>query len=197
MTEPRGKQQMDPQGNVFTLRIDDIPKDVGLLSTRTIVLSKDGKELGISDGVYNHHIAILNLSKDKEKLIACPGGEPIYDLPYSVFAGVGEDRGDYQFSSADAKVDTAYELRKSDTVMMTAEFINYGNENINIYAALDLNYIPGLPKLSAYSHTLSANQCVPGAGKGIRPKNGETNKFNRTSDPMTIQMDGYIFNIRK
>jgi hypothetical protein len=186
---------MDPAGNLFYFRVDKIPKGVGLLSTETTVKNKAGKTLGISDGIYNHHIAILDLTKPLEKLISCPGKGPIEDLPAPVFAGVGEDRGRYVYDSGDTKVETGYEIKTSDIVMVTAEIINNKKENQEVYAVLELEYVEGKPKLPAYSHTLSVSQCEDGPGGTIHPKEGER-KFNRTSTPMTVQMDGYVFNVR-
>jgi hypothetical protein len=186
---------MDPAGNLFYFRVDKIPKGVGLLSTEITVKNKAGKILGIADGIYNHHIAMLDLTKQVEKLVSCPGKGPIADLPAPVFAGVGEDRGRYIYDSADAKIETAYEIKNTDIIIATIEIINNLKVNQDVFAVLELEYIEGKPKLPAYSHTLSVSQCEDGPGGYVHPKNGER-KFNRTSTPMPVQLDGYIFNVR-
>jgi hypothetical protein len=81
---------MDPSGNVFTHRIVDIKRDVSLLKSRTSVRDANGNELGISQGVYNHHISIPNLNRPAKALLACPR-KGNADTPLNSFAGVGED----------------------------------------------------------------------------------------------------------
>jgi hypothetical protein len=83
--------QMDPAGNVFSMRIANITRDVTLLKTRTSVRDADGNELGISQGVYNHHITIPNLNRPAKALLACPARNMPADMPVNSFAGVGED----------------------------------------------------------------------------------------------------------
>jgi hypothetical protein len=83
--------QMDPSGNLFTQRIVNITRDVTLLKTRTSVRDINGNELGISQGVYNHHISIPNLNRPAKALLACPKRGIMADMPVNSFAGVGED----------------------------------------------------------------------------------------------------------
>jgi hypothetical protein len=87
----QGIMQMDPSGNVFTHRIANITRDVTLLKSRTSVRDRDGNELGIAQGVYNHHISIPNMNRLAKALLACPKRGAAADMPVNSFAGVGED----------------------------------------------------------------------------------------------------------
>jgi hypothetical protein len=81
---------MDPQSNIFNLQASKIPRDITLLRTSTNIRDADGNVLGISQGVYNHHITVQDLSRPAEALLSCPNKKNA-DLPSSSIAGVGED----------------------------------------------------------------------------------------------------------
>lgn len=82
--------QMDPGGNVFYNRLTDFPKDISLLRTSTTIRDASGTKLGISHGIYNHHISVQDAGKTAEPLLSCPNGKSA-TLPVSSIAGVGED----------------------------------------------------------------------------------------------------------
>jgi hypothetical protein len=85
---------MDPQSNMFSHSVPDFPKNISLLISRTALRDADGNYMGISRGVYNHHISMPNMNKFPVPFLACPAGSGISglgDMPVPSVAGVGED----------------------------------------------------------------------------------------------------------
>jgi hypothetical protein len=83
--------QMDPQGNLFYHSIVNFPKDISILTTRTDIRDVNGNILGISQGVYNHHVSIPDLSRPASPILACPNKTEQADMALNSIAGVGED----------------------------------------------------------------------------------------------------------
>jgi hypothetical protein len=186
---------MDPQGTSFDTRAE-FPSDISLLYALVTLVNEDGSPATITNGVYNHHIAIADISKSPVLLTSCPGEKPKPSLSISVFAGVGEDKGAYTYSTKDDKLNGGYYISKNDTVFLTAEFVNYTNDTKSLYAVVDVQYAPGKSNLDVTSETLSVTQCDgTGKGIGIRPDNKKV--FGATSKNMTLQQDGYIFDVRE
>jgi hypothetical protein len=184
---------MDPQGTSFDARAE-FPTDISILSAVVTLVNKDSSPATIANGVYNHHIAIADVSKSPVLLTSCPGAGPRSSIPLSVFTGVGEDKGAYTYTTKDGKLNSGYYIGKNDTVFLTAEIVNYTNDTKSLYAVVDLQYTPGNSNLDVTSETLSVTQCE-GDGKAIRPENKMI--FGATSKNLTLQHDGYIFDVRE
>jgi hypothetical protein len=190
----KNMMQMDPSGNVFNHRIANITRDVTLLKSRTSVRDAAGNELGIAQGVYNHHISIPNMNRPAKALLACPKRGMMADMPINSFAGVGEDGGKKTFDAADGPETTGYYLGAEDNIMLAAEIINNGDKAKEVFVVLDLDYLKGTPPVTSTWHVLGVGTC-DGQGVSIRPKEGES-KFAVKSQPMVVQRTGYIFGLR-
>jgi hypothetical protein len=81
---------MDPSGNVFFHKITNFPREITILNTHTSVRDANGNVLGISQGVYNHHISVPDLDRKSQPLLVCSNNVSA-DMPVNSFAGVGED----------------------------------------------------------------------------------------------------------
>jgi hypothetical protein len=190
---------MDPQGTTWQNMLAGFPSDITILSTETFLVYQNGSQAGISSGVYNHHIAIADLSKPPVLIASCPGKPPASSLKIQVFAGVGEDKGKYIFTdkSPMSTFHGGYYVANKDKIFMTTELVNYSNQDKELFALIDIEYIPG--KLAngfdVTSETLSVTQCDT-ENKGIQPQ-GNQKKFSVLSKPMTLNVDGYIMNQRK
>src|ERR1700753_748615 len=104
------KGSMDPQGTLWYGILGGFPGDITVLSTLTTLSYNNGTEAQVGNGVYNHHIAIADMSKKAVLLTACPGAKPASSLPLPIFAGVGEDHGKYIYSTQDPKFNGGYYL---------------------------------------------------------------------------------------
>jgi hypothetical protein len=189
----------DPQGTQWTNILDNFPSDITILSTETFLVYQNGSAAGINTGVYNHHIAIADISKPPVLIASCPGQPPKSSLKIQVFAGVGEDKGRYVYTETKANntFQGGYYVTKGDKIFMTTELVNYSNQAKQLYAIIDIEYTSG--KISngfdVTSETLSVVQCDT-SDKGIKPK-GSQKVFSVLSKPMTLNVDGYIMNQRE
>jgi hypothetical protein len=91
LKEKPNPMQMDPQGNLFYHSIAQFPKDISLLTTHTDIRDAAGNVLGISQGVYNHHVSMPDLSRPADSILACPTKNQQADMALNSIAGVGED----------------------------------------------------------------------------------------------------------
>ena len=91
MKEKPNPMQMDPQGNLFVHALANFPRDVSLLSSYTTVRDADGNALGISQGVYNHHVSIPDLDVKGRSVLSCANKSAVADFPVASIGGVGED----------------------------------------------------------------------------------------------------------
>jgi hypothetical protein len=185
---------MDPQGTSFINQAAAFPKDITILNAVVKLKYEDGKIASVANGIYNHHVAFADTNKAPPGLVACPGAKAKAGLPISVFVATGEDGNSYTYSVDTADFDGGYFIGKDDGIFLTAEIVNYTNNTKKIYAVVDMTFTNGRAKLDVSSETLSVTQCD--GSIGIRPKDGQK-KFTVESKNMTVQMDGYIFGVRK
>jgi hypothetical protein len=190
---------MDPQGTSWQNILGNFPGDMTILSTETFLVYQNGSAAGVNTGIYNHHIAIADLTRPLVLIASCPGEPPKSSLRVQVFAGVGEDKGRYVYTDgqANSSLPGGYYVAKNDKIFMTTELVNYSNQEKQIYMIIDIEYTPG-KVANGYditSETLSVVQCNS-ESKAIRPP-GDQKVFSVSSKNMTLNVDGYIINQRK
>jgi hypothetical protein len=130
---------------------------------------ENGTEAGISSGVYNHHVIMLDFGR---KMITGPtltgpgattGEDPqtmLSMLPagvqsglgktmpaMSIFVGQGSEGGANSFSAGSASpVKSGFHIQKQDKITLLAELVNYNAVKTPIWLALEYEYLPNRPE---------------------------------------------------
>ena len=103
----------------------------------------------------------------------------------------------HQYTAWDAPELAAYYVGPQDSISFIAEIINNSNSTMDVYAAVDVEYIKGKPAMESTMHLMNVGMC-DGKGLDIRPDlHSGQKKFAMSSKPMTVQKDGDIIGLRK
>ena len=184
---------MDPHGRTLNGILRGFPENITVLSTLTTLMYDNGTEAMVSNGVYNHHVAMADVQRSPVLIIKCPNGKPEPSVEISLFAGVGEDRGRYVFSTTDDTIKGGYYIGKNPKVLGMMEVVNYSNVEKKVFAVTDMEYtegpIPGGMEVSP--EILSVTQCS-GTDQVVEAKHGQK-IFSIKSRDLVANLDGYAF----
>jgi hypothetical protein len=184
---------VDPHGRTLNGILSGFPENVTILSTTTTLMYANGTEAMVSNGVYNHHIGIADIMRPPVLIIKCPDGKPEPSIEVSLFAGVGEDRGRYIYSTTDDSIRGGFYLGKSPKILALMEVINYSSVEKQVYAVVDMEYVEGpiVGGMEVSPEILSVTQCS-GTDQIVRPKQGQK-VFSMKSKDLVVNLDGYAF----
>lgn len=188
---------MDPGGTAWNYIASDWPKDVTVLRANSSVVYADGREIGFHNGLYNHHLLLMDLTKPSPTIGRCPNGRAIEPPGFNMFAGSSEDKGGAFYHLGTAQPDlTGYYVRPADSVLMLGDVVNYTPEPKTVYALNDLEYVDGRPPgtLEAVTQLWSVGACDGNIGF-VTPPLGQT-KFKLSSRRIAIVEDGRFLAFR-
>jgi hypothetical protein len=179
----------DPGGSAWNYLADDLPKDVTILQANATVVYKDGTQIDINNGLYNHHLLVIDVSKSTPTIAIYPSRYGVQPPRMSMIRGSSEDKGGAFFSTKDGMFDSGYYVGKSDRTVMSGDIVNYTNEEKEVYALTDLQYLEG--KQPGFMEAVwSVGQC-DGQIAFVRPPPGQK-KFTLKSRSMKVVQDGYF-----
>jgi hypothetical protein len=130
---------------------------------------ENGSEAGISSGVYNHHVIMLDFGRKMitGPTLVGPGTKPKEDPqtmlsmlpagaqsaagklmpPMSIFVGQGSEGGANSFSAGStSSVKSGFHIQKTDKITLLAELVNYNTVKTPVYLALEYEYLPNRPE---------------------------------------------------
>jgi hypothetical protein len=131
---------MDPNSETFNNIAVGLPQDATILFQNTTLQYENGDVAAQANGVYNHHVAFVNLNKFAPSFSSCPAGSssnPLTKTP-STIMGASEEIGSSAYSTPDGKFNSGYYLGKNDKVIMSGEVVNYTNDTKTIYSVSDI-----------------------------------------------------------
>jgi hypothetical protein len=164
-----------------------------ILKANTDLRFEDGTVANVGNGVYTHHIAILDLNKKANKPYECSDGTGGSGVPnFPIITGAAEETGAGSFSTPDGSFKAGFIVKENPKVLLTSEIVNYSNSTKNIYVVSDLDYLEGHPQGYADSGwvLLSVTQC-DGKDPLLHPPK-EQKKYTYKSKQLTITQDGNI-----
>ncbi|KAE9967906.1 hypothetical protein EG328_007910 [Venturia inaequalis] len=190
----------DPGGTAWNYIGGDLPKDITLLSANVSVVYADGSLIGTSNGLYNHHLLVVDLSKKPPTIATCPSGRGAEPPGLSMWAGSSEDKGGSMFTTDDGKFNSGYYVGKDDKVTMAGDIVNFTNEKKIVYTMIDIQYVEGKPEghQEAVTQLWNVGQCE-GEGKvgfDIPKPRPDQKKFALRSQNMTMVQDGTFLAFR-
>jgi hypothetical protein len=186
---------MDPAGTAWNQIAGDFPTDITILRTRTQVEFADGTRARAQTGVYNHHVAFVDITRPLPEVARCTTRDGPTPNRMSIFMGNPEDAAPNSWAFPNNDLTTGYYIEKGRPVVMTVDLVNYTNETQLVYTRAEVDYVEGkLPGLVNSSlQTFRLAECE-GSDNYIAvdiPKG--QNKFVLKSKEMKVLTDGYIF----
>jgi hypothetical protein len=195
--------RMDPNSEVWLNNVKGLPQDILVLSTNSTLTYADGTAADVVNGIYNHHLMVIDMTKSTTGPIACPDGK-VTGEPVSPLMGASEANRDLLFVAPEVDFNGGYYIGKSDKLMLSAEIVNYTNDTKQIYSVTEMEYVPGRPRgsLDMGLQILDVGQCDTKAGAGgmsgmsggegmiMAPKDKKV--FSVESKKMSITQDGFI-----
>ena len=196
-TKTENGRSMDPGGTAWTYLAGDLPRDITILSANASVVYKDETVIDKNNGLYNHHLLIIDTSKGAPTIAVCPSGRGVQPPGMSMISGSSEDKGGAFFSTKDGQFNSGYYLGKTDRIVMSGDIVNYTNDTREVYSLLDLQYIEGKPTdyMEAVTQLWSVGQCDGQTGF-IHPAPG-VKKFSIKSKPMNVTQPGHFLAFSK
>jgi hypothetical protein len=153
---------MDPNGySVAGTLAEGICKDCTVLAGKTDIVFANGTRADLSMGVYLHHVIVFDYVKPLEGFVsACPvdlkdkSKASVFPAP-SFFLGGAVDEYTQWYTRIDRKLDAGYYV-KDNQFLMQAEAVNYTPQKQEVFIQIDLEYVPGKPKVDAIMQFISA-----------------------------------------
>jgi hypothetical protein len=195
VSEAKKNQGADTDSSVIMKSITGFCTNCTVLyaKTDTYEVGDITKRATIASGVYNHHILVLDNSKTNLlPWYICGGGYNIQGASGSaglMITGVAEATN--WFTSPDGKFNSAYLIgERQRTFTLNAEMVNYNDGPAQIYITGEIEYLQGVDRtrMDASVSLLSVTGC---ASADFRPPHGAV-KYNMTSPPTPLPLDGYI-----
>ena len=191
---------MDPDGFIVSKMIGDgICKDCTVLTGKAEITYEDGSRAGINNGVYLHHILVMEPSK-KTRTFApwCPGylfkmtPQDMNHPVKSIFLSGGVEHFTVWYTTPDGAFDSGYHVG-AGPFAMTGEIVNYKPSPQKVYITLDYEWVPGKAGSDAFSTLLT----VTGCKKPVGWLSNKGSQQNVTSESFPILEDGTIINSRE
>jgi hypothetical protein len=185
------------------------------------VSDKEGKRLDIGEGIYTHHFIAVDVGRyqlPNPVEEPCVSGMKVPQTPYpgtaapgsfmaaieklipavSVFVGKGEEAAPAVFSAPNTNVKSGFYDAHGDKIYMTAEAVNYKNEDREVYVSLDYEFVksPNNGKkpagyLDVGMGSLNIDGCM--ANLALAPPHDKPITY--TSPEWKVTHNGYLVNI--
>jgi hypothetical protein len=137
---------MDQDGTAYNDALGpDFPRDVIIISSASKVLNDTFQTAYVSDGLYNHHAAVISYEKRGKDWFSC-NGKPVPDMtPYTIFMGSEAAAVEIPLTEESKKVKSGFYVGKKDNIILGVEIVNYNKEDRVVYTVNEVEYLPGLP----------------------------------------------------
>jgi hypothetical protein len=196
---------MDPAGTGYSnLAGDDFPRDIMMVDSWSGLVNETGGKAMLEDGVYNHHIVFMDVSKKAAQPWLSCSGKAVPEMPGGFFMGAGsEDVGKNYNYGNDAKVKAGYYIGKNDIITLGMDIVNYRNEEKTLYMVNEMEFLPGKPEgyVHAQSRIIPMGLCDGPAGfltaTNVHPPKGQSKFVLEGKNDMTVMQDGHLLNTCK
>jgi hypothetical protein len=187
---------MDPAGTAWTKIAVDFPSDITILRAASVPVRADGSRAKAHNGVYTHHIGLVDVTKKLPEVARCKNRETEPQGRMSFFIGNPEDDVESVFKTAGDVMTSGYYIKKGNPVLMTLDWVNMKKEAQTIYLQIDIDYIegkaPGQVDTSMQAWRLA--ECEKEQDYAIVDIPNGQNKFTLKGKEMRVLQDGYFFN---
>jgi len=153
---------MDPNGFLISNMIDQgICTDCTVLAGKADITFEDGTPAGINNGVYLHHVIVMDPWKQPGDFASwCPGNlssmtrQQLSHPIKSIFLSGGVEHFKVWYTTPDGEFDSGYYVHQGPFAM-TAEIVNYKTTPQKVYITLDYEWVQGKVGADALSTLLT------------------------------------------
>jgi hypothetical protein len=169
---PRGNRvSTDPGGTTYTQYIEGICNDCILLSADPSLTFENKSKVALTDGIYNHHIAVAGIGKGSTMPFQCSragigfgsssaSGPQLPGLPLSLIFGAGHDDIGIEWAVKNSSLKTGRRIAKGETMVHSSQFVNYQPNDQQVFLTFEVEYVPNSPGwLDASLQSMSATGC--------------------------------------
>ncbi|KAF2670505.1 hypothetical protein BT63DRAFT_413222 [Microthyrium microscopicum] len=184
--------QMDPNSDVFKGPLTGIPKNIVVLQTNSSFINEDGSPADIANGLYNHHFIVADANKMGPSPLKCIDGGANNTTPKNMglLMGASEANKDMIFSSS-KNLTTGFIVGANDTVIVSAELVNYNNATKTVYLQSELEFQNVTSDaLDTNFFQFDINMCNPAKPDLVAPPGQK--KWSVTSKKVEVAQNGYI-----
>jgi hypothetical protein len=136
---------MDPAGTAWMHIAGDYPTDITILRAETSAVFSDETRARAQTGIYNHHIAFVDVSKRPPEVTRCTTRSGETPGRQSIFMGNPEDVAPTYYRVQEGNLQTGYYLAKGQPVLTTGDLVNYTNETKTVFVRAVFDYLEGKP----------------------------------------------------
>jgi hypothetical protein len=143
----------------------------------------NGTRAGFSEGIYIHHIVIVDLTKRTMPFYLCDGQKDFLGtFPAAGFIVAGNDEAPNYFTTPDGKFDSGYYIGQREMFAMQSEIINYKPTNQSVYITAEIEYLPG--RISGFADSAVSLLSVTGCQfPDAHPPAGQVSSGKIPRDP--------------
>jgi hypothetical protein len=138
----------DPQGTSWMSIASDFPTDITILNVHMTTHFADNTPISNANGVYNHHVFVIDSSRSPEAHIGCAGSQtPIMPIN-AIMGNSAEAMGDLASGGVNltTRPVTGNYIGKGHTVTIQIDLVNYNNKTEEVYLTIDMSYVDGREK---------------------------------------------------
>jgi hypothetical protein len=199
ITAPTGPKwnplQMDPNGIQVVGILNGFCSECTVLYGKASLYYKNGTKAGVLQGVYEHHIVVVDMNKRTFPFYFCEGQKGFLGtFPAAGFIVSGNDEAANYYTTPDGKFKSGYSIGKWNTMTLQAELVNYLQTPQEVYIVTEYEYIPRDPTYNDASVSLFS---VTGCGFPDYHAPKDQLQYNATSAAVKSPMDGHIINASK
>jgi hypothetical protein len=181
----------DPQGTAWMSIASDFPTDITILNVHLVTHFADGTPISNANGVYDHHVFVVDTSKTPVAHIGC-AGTPIPIMPINSIMGNSAEAMDGLASGGvnlTTRPDTGNYVGKGHNLTIQMDLVNYNNRTEDVYLSIDMSYIDGRGKgiWEIAQHLIPVGICAAANGGGLSALIPPTDKKKWTQED-----DGFI-----
>jgi hypothetical protein len=187
---------MDPAGTAWTKIAIDFPNDITVLRATSSPVYADGSRARAQNGVYTHHIGLVDFTKPLPEVARCKNRETAPPGRMSFFIGNPEDDVESIFTMPGKEWRTGYYIKTGNLVLLTMDLVNNKNEPRTIYLQTEIDYMEGKTpeQLDTSMQAWRLAECDKDQEYfNIDIPKGQNN-FTLKGKEMRVLQDGYFFN---
>jgi len=169
----------------------DFPTDITILNVHLTTHFADGTPISNANGVYDHHVFVVDTSKTPVAHIGC-AGTTIPIMPINSIMGNSAEAMDGLASGGvnlTTRPVTGNYVGKGHNLTIQMDLVNYNNKTENVYLTIDMSYTEGRAKgiWEIAQHLIPVGICAAANGGGLSALIPPTDQQKWTQDD-----DGFI-----
>jgi hypothetical protein len=169
---PRGNRvSTDPGGTTYTQYLEGFCNNCILLSADPSLTFENKSKIALTDGIYNHHIAVAGIGKKSTVPFQCSragfsfgsasaSSSQLLGFPFSLIFGAGHDDIGVEWAVKNSSLKTGRRIAKGESMIHSSQFVTYQQNDQQVFLTFEIEYVPDSPEwLDASLQSMSATGC--------------------------------------